>query len=104
MFSVSARPASAINVERVLAKATYRQVAENNTYAVTADKYTYTIQTEGGWVYQAESDSYKYYVSGFASATTNEKNLNDRRSIFVAVIDGTTRYFTSNSFNIFDTT
>lgn len=92
-----ARPASAINVERVLAKATYRQVAENNTYAVTADKYTYSIETEGGWVYQSESDSYKYYVSGFASATTNEKNLNERRSIFVAVIDGTTRYFTSTS-------
>lgn len=92
-----AKPANAINVERVLAKTTYRQVAENNTYTVTADKYTYTIQTEGGWVYQPESDSYKYYVSGFAAATTNEKNLNDRRAIYVAVIDGVTRYFTSSS-------
>ena len=92
-----AKPASAINVERVLAKTTYRQTTEDNTYSVIADKYTYTIQTEAGWIYQPESDSYKYYVSGFAAATTNEKNLNDRRSIYVAVIDGATKYFTSTS-------
>ena len=92
-----AKPANAINIERVLAKATYRQTAENNTYKVTADKYTYTIQTEGGWVYQSATDSYKYYSSGFAAATTNEKNINERRSIYVAVIDGTTKYFTNTS-------
>ncbi len=91
-----AKPSGAINIERVLAKATYRQVADDNKYDVTADKYTYTIQTVPGWVYQSESDSYKYYISGFAAATTNEKNLNDRRSIYVAVIDGTTKYFTSS--------
>lgn len=92
-----AKPANSINIERVLAKTTFRQVAQDNTYKVTADKYSYSIETVAGWVYQSESSSYKYYASGFAAATTNEKNLNDRRSIYVAVIDGVTRYFTSTS-------
>lgn len=92
-----AKPASAINIERVVAKATYRQVKENNIYPITADKYTYTIETVAAWIYQADTDNYKYYSSGFAAATTNEKNLNDRRSIYVAVIDGVTKYFTSTS-------
>ena len=91
-----ARPASAINVERVLAKATYRQVAENNEYTIKADKYKYTISTVPAWVKNSDG-SYTYFSSGFAAATTNEKNLNDRTPIYVAVINGVTRYFTSTS-------
>ena len=91
-----ARPASAINVERVLAKATYRQVAENNEYTIKADKYKYTISTVPAWVKNSDG-SYTYFNSGFAAATNNEKNLNDRTPIYVAVINGVTRYFTSTS-------
>ncbi len=91
-----ARPANAINIERVLAKATYRQVAENNAYTIKADKYKYTISTVPGWVKNSDG-GHTYYSSGFAAATTNEKNLNDRTSIYVAVINGITRYFTSSS-------
>lgn len=91
-----AKPASAINVERVLAKATYRQVAENNEYTITADKYKYTISTVPGWIKNPEGN-YTYFSSGFAAATTNEKNLNDRTPIYVAVINGVTKYFTSSS-------
>lgn len=91
-----AKPAGSINIERVLAKATYRQVEEGNTYGIKATKYKYTISTVSGWV-QNSSGSYTYYSSGFAAATTNEKNVNERSNIYVAVMDGETKYYTSTT-------
>lgn len=91
-----AKPTSAINIERVLAKATYRQVKDNNVYGIKATKHKYTISTVPGWI-QNDSGNYTYYSDGFAVATTNEKNVNERSTIFVAVMNGITKYYTSSN-------
>ena len=87
-----ATPESAIEVERVVAKMTYRTINENNIYDITAEQYSYELNHIAAWV-KAANGSYTYYADGFYPAHSGEKELNERIHFFVAIINGETLYF-----------
>ena len=87
-----ATPETAIEVERVVAKMTYRTINENNIYDITAEQYAYELNHIAAWV-KAANGSYTYYADGFYPAHSGEKELNERIHFFVAIINGETLYF-----------
>ncbi|MBO5380607.1 MAG: Mfa1 fimbrilin C-terminal domain-containing protein [Bacteroides sp.] len=90
--SSPATPDAAIEVERAVAKMTYRTIYENNIYDITAKQYSYELNHIAAWV-KAENGSYTYYADGFYPAHSGEKELNARTHFYVAIINGTTQYF-----------
>lgn len=91
-FTNPATPAAAIEVERVVAKLTYRTVKTDNIYDIQANQYKYELVSQAAWV-KAADGSRKYYENGFYPAHTGDKELNNRVKFYVAIINDTPCYY-----------